>query len=175
MLKTDTDSLLYHIFTNDLYEDLASNPLLQEHIEFSNYPETHPLYNNTRNKMVGLFQDECVDGTLTIISEYVGLRAKCYSSKLYNTKTLKYEEKKKCKGISKCHVKKRLQFQDYKNTLINNEPHEVKDIYSFRSKKLIQQTVCQNKKAFDNSDDKRIPINGSYKTYAHGHYNTCKK
>ena len=72
MMKTDTDSLLYYIKTDDLYKDFKEDPLIQEHIEFSNYPENHDLYNCDRKKVPGLFQDECVnDGKMLIISEYV--------------------------------------------------------------------------------------------------------
>ena len=84
MLKTDTDSLLYQIFTKDLYKDLKNNDLLQKHIEFSNYPKNHSLFNNDCKKQVGLFQDESVDVTFVLIHEYVGLRAKCYASKMYD-------------------------------------------------------------------------------------------
>ena len=38
MMKTDTDSLLYYIKTDDLYKDFKEDPLIQKHIEFSNYP-----------------------------------------------------------------------------------------------------------------------------------------
>ena len=173
MLKTDTDSLLYHIPTDDLYKDMEQNSLLQEHIEFSNYPKNHHLYNDNRKKQVGLFQDESVDLTFVLISEYVGLRAKCYASKLYDPiKQCYLEDKKKCKGIRRCHVKKVLTFEDCKKCLFTNEPHFVENIHSFRSRKLHMQTISQKKKALDNKDDKRITIEGSYKTYAIGHYAT---
>ena len=77
---------------------MKQNTLLQEHIECSNYPKDHPLYNDTRKKQVGLLQDECVDNKFVVISEYVGLRAKCYATKLYDVKDKCYSnEKKKCK------------------------------------------------------------------------------
>ena len=66
LLKTDTDLLLYQIFIKDLNKDMKQNSLLQEHFEFSNY------YN--RKKQVGLLQDESIDGSIVLISEYVRLR-----------------------------------------------------------------------------------------------------
>ena len=63
LLKTDTDLLLYQIFIKDLNKDMKQNSLLQEHFEFSNY------YN--RKKQVDLLQDESVDGSIVLISEYV--------------------------------------------------------------------------------------------------------
>ena len=115
MMKTDTDSLLYYIETDDVYDDMKTNPLLQAKIEFSNYPKNHSLYNCYHKKDVNYYQDECVDGVMKIISEYVGLRAaKCYSNKLYCVEDEKFDEKKKAKGISSVHLKKRITHEDYK-------------------------------------------------------------
>ena len=66
-----------------------------------------------------------------------------------------------------------MKFEDYKTCLLTNKEHIVHDIHSFRSCKLIMETIKQDKKAFDNSDDKRVPILGSYKAFAHGHHETC--
>ena len=152
---------------------MKQNALLQEYIECSNDPKDHPLFNDKRKKRVGLLQDECVDCEFVVISEYVGLRAKCYSTKLYDVKNKSYShEKKKCKGIKSWHAKKILTFDDYKECLTKNESHYVENIHSFRSINLHTQTISQKKKAFDNKDDKRIPIEGSFKTYAIGHYAT---
>ena len=99
MMKTDTDSLCYRILTNDLYDDLKNNDLIQKHMEFSNYPKDHPLYNCDRKKVPGLFQDECVDGKMAVISEYIGLRAKSYSNNLFYPSSEIYQAKKKSKGV----------------------------------------------------------------------------
>ena len=50
MMKTDTDSLLYYIKTDDLYKDFKQDPLIQKQTEFSNYPKNHDLYNCDRKK-----------------------------------------------------------------------------------------------------------------------------
>ena len=92
MMKTDTDSLLYYIKTNDLYDEFKHNSVIQSQLEFSNYPENHPLYNCDRKKIAGLFQDESVDGDMAIISEYVGLRAKSYCNQLYMPNENKYND-----------------------------------------------------------------------------------
>ena len=78
--------------------------------------------------------------SLTVISEYVGLRAKCYSSKTYSTKKREFESKKKCKGIRQCLVMKRLSFNDYKNCLMNYKAQKVHGVYFFRSKRRVQHT-----------------------------------
>ena len=41
LLFTDTDSLCYHIKTEDLYQDMED---MQEYFDTSNYPKEHPLF-----------------------------------------------------------------------------------------------------------------------------------
>jgi hypothetical protein len=41
-MMTDTDSLHYHIKTEDLYDDMKNDMHLYD---FSNYPKGHKLYN----------------------------------------------------------------------------------------------------------------------------------
>ncbi len=52
---TDTDSLVYQIFTDDLYKDMES---MKDKLDTSNYPEDHPLFSNVNKKVVGKFKDE---------------------------------------------------------------------------------------------------------------------
>jgi hypothetical protein len=99
MMKTDTDSLLYYVKTNDLYKDFKESHIIQKQIVFSNYPKNHLLYNCDRKKVPGLFQDECVDGKMLVISEYVGLRAKSYANQLWCPEENDYHDKKKSKGV----------------------------------------------------------------------------
>jgi hypothetical protein len=184
MLKTDTDSLLYFIKTNDLYEDFKNDKNIQKEVEFSNYPKNHFLYNCDRKKQPGLFQDECVDGKLMVISEYIGLRAKSYANNLYDVEDKQYEEKKKSKGVSSKHLKKRIGFQDYKECLFDEkvitlgkdgDEGKFKDkIYSFVSHKLTTYSIESGKIALSGKDDKRILKNDKIHTYALGHYMTKK-
>ena len=113
MMKTDTDSFLYFVETDDLYKDFKDDPNIQKQIEFSNYPKSHPLYNCDRKKVPGLFEDECVDGDMKVISEYIGLRAKSYVNKLYDVETFNFYDKKKSKGVANKHLQKYIHFDDY--------------------------------------------------------------
>ena len=70
---TDTDSLLYEVFTNDIYADMYEN---KEEYDFSEYPFIHPNYDKTNKNVIGKFKDE-LNGLP--LEEFVGLRAKCYS------------------------------------------------------------------------------------------------
>ena len=182
MMKTDTDSLLYCVKTDDLYKDFKQDPLIQKQIEFSNYPKNHDLYNCDRKKDPGLFQDECVDGQMLIISEYVGLRAKYYANKLWDVDSNEYHNKKKSKGVSNRHLQKRIDFDDYKDCLLNEkiislgketskEEHKEK-IYTFVSHDMKMYSAEQCKIALS-WKDKRIPMSHNKNlTYALGHYKT---
>ena len=50
LLYTDTDSLIVHVQTEDIYADMKKN--LDEY-DTSNYPADHPLFSNTNKKVIG--------------------------------------------------------------------------------------------------------------------------
>ena len=175
MIKTDTDSLLYFIKTDNVYLDMHNNNKLQEQIEFSNYPKNHSLFNNDRKKIPGLFQDECVDGKFELISEYIGLRAKSYINKLYEPNENEYSEKKKSKGISSTHLKKRIHFNDYNNCLFNEKIVKLDNITTFRSIGLQTYTIDMSKIALYFKDDKRVILDDKIHTLAYDHYKLIEK
>ena len=88
LLFTDTDSLTYQVYTEDLYQDMKHDLQLYD---TSNYPKDHFLYSTANKKVIGKFKDET--GGLPI-TEWIGLRAKMYSMKLNDG-----GEKKTGKGI----------------------------------------------------------------------------
>ncbi|GBN09915.1 hypothetical protein AVEN_188053-1, partial [Araneus ventricosus] len=75
LLFTDTDSLCYHIHTEDVYKDISKHAEL---FDTANYPPNHLLFNLQNNKVLGKMKDE-LSGD--IASEFVGLKAKMYSLK----------------------------------------------------------------------------------------------
>ena len=46
---TDTDSFILEIETDDVYDDFLK-PELKEHMDFSDYPETHKCFNISNKK-----------------------------------------------------------------------------------------------------------------------------
>ena len=85
----------------------------------SNFPKDHPCGIQGKNKKVpGMMKDED-EGK--IIEEFVGLRAKLYSYKMFEGK-----EEKKCKGIKKP-VIKNISFENYKECLLNQKPQMKKN------------------------------------------------
>ena len=104
----DTDSLIYHIKTEDFYADIAND--MEERFDTSGYIPDRPLPIGKNKKVIRLMKDE-LGGT--IMTEFVLLRPKLYShKKLDGTETPNgphFVEDKKCKGIKKCVVKKTLE------------------------------------------------------------------
>ena len=106
LLLTDTDSLMYEIQTEDFYKDINGD--VKDRFDTSGYPPDHPsgIPSGFNKKVLGMFKDE-VNGN--VIDEFVGLRAKLYSYKMFEG-----EESKKCKGVKKSVVKKSITHEDYK-------------------------------------------------------------
>ena len=90
LLYSDTDSLLYEM-RDEFYKKVVDDVSLKQHFDFSNYPESHPLFNND-NKMVTLKFKEEMRGCP--IKEFVGLKAKMYS--------ITYENKQKMSAKGVC-------------------------------------------------------------------------
>ena len=109
LLFTDTDSLMYEIRTEDFYEDIKGD--VKDRFDTSNYPSNHPsgIPTGCNKKVLGMFKDEAGG---KIIDEFVGLRAKLYSYKMFEG-----EESKKCKGVKRLVVKNSITHDDYKNCL----------------------------------------------------------
>ena len=68
MCYTDTDSVIVHIKTDDVYADMANH---LDKYDISNYPTDHPLYSTANKKVIGKFKDE-LNGM--IMTEFIGLR-----------------------------------------------------------------------------------------------------
>ena len=132
LMMTDTDSLFYHIETDDWYHDIREDvPTLYD---TSAYPEDHPAGLPRVNKKVkGKMKDEQKGRTIT---EFCGNRAKFYTftvddypgmcDKKFCDRSCKKKEcvgngGKKCKGIKKSVVKKELIIEDYKDCVLGGK------------------------------------------------------
>jgi hypothetical protein len=103
LLGTDTDSLMYHIETDDLYEDMKKNIDLYD---TSDYPKNHKLYSEKNKKVIGKFKDEL---KAQIIEEMVLIRSKVYSLKVYGTD----KTKGVLKGVKKSYYKNHITHDNY--------------------------------------------------------------
>ena len=169
----DTDSLVYHIKTEDFCEDIAGD--VKERFDTSGYSkkDARPLPIGLNKKIIGLMKDE-LGGK--IMTEFVALRPK-----LYANRKLDGEEDKRCKGIKKYVVKKTLGFEDYKNCLfglvddLGKSKNTHRPQLMFRNRKHEVHTVIVSKVALNRDDDKRIAKKDGVTTctLAHGHNSLC--
>ena len=130
----DTDSLVYHIKTDDFYVDIAGD--VKERSDRSGYnkADDRPLPIGLNKKVIGLMKVE-LGGKIT--TEFVALRQNLYAYRKLNNK-----EDKKYKGIKKFVVEKTISFDDYKNCLLDSES---KSIYRV-SQKIYTKLIKRNLK-----------------------------
>ena len=161
LLFTDTDSLMYEIQTDDFYKDISED--VKYRFDTSNYPPNHPsgIPSGFNKKVLGMFKDEAGG---KVIDEFVGLRAKLYSYKMFEG-----EENKKCKGVKKSVVKKSIAHEDYKNCLFTGK-EQLRKMNVIRSYRHEVYTEEVNKIALCPSDDKRHILEDQVHTLALGHY-----
>ena len=161
LLLTDTDSLMYEIQTEDFYKDIKED--VKNRFDTSGYPPNHPsgIPSGFNKKVLGMFKDE-VNGD--IIDEFLGLRAKLYSYKMFYG-----EESKKCKGVKKSVVKKSITHEDYKTCLLTGK-EQLRKQNIIRSYEHEVYTEEVNKVALSANDDKRYILEDGINTLALGHY-----
>ncbi|KAK3108933.1 hypothetical protein FSP39_019099 [Pinctada imbricata] len=159
LLFTDTDSLMYHIETGDLYKDMEENEGL---FDLSNFPEHHFLHDKSNVAIPGFFKDETAGME---IYEFCGLRSKMYSF-IYGD-----SEKKKAKGLAKSAVRKHLRHIHYKQSLFD-EDVIMCGMHAIRSSKHELFINRINKAGLSAFDDKRWVKEDGISTFAHGHYRT---
>jgi hypothetical protein len=155
LLFTDTDSLTYHICTDDVYRDLES--IMHEYFDTSDYPKDHFLYSRKNAKVLGKMKDEC-GGKPPI--EFVGLRSKMYSLLVQSTEA-KMTSKMTAKGIKKSYVKHHIRHEMYCDTLLSKKSTSARN---FRSSCHKIQTVKFVKKCLSSYDDKRYILNDGVST-----------
>lgn len=169
---SDTDSFLFKTDNTHLYEKKV-----KKFMDFSNYPTDHKLFSLKNKAQLGFFKDE-LGGKLTV-SEFVGLRAKCYSMKLTDTKN-QIQEKKICKGLGRVAIDKRLRFKHYKECLFNFKDRRY-DFASIRSTKQIVKTIRLKKRAISHFDSKRWLFDCGIHSVPYGsfliskYFNDCPK
>ncbi|XP_071635054.1 uncharacterized protein [Temnothorax longispinosus] len=156
---TDTDSLIYHIECDDVYD------IMKRHIhrfDTSDYAIDNTYGIPLANKKVpGLMKDE---NNGAIMTEFVGLRAKMYALRVDGKK-----DTKKAKGVKSNVVARSITFDDYTRCL-RDEIEMTRQQTCIRSKKHEVYTVSETKIALSPYDDKRYIIPGSTETLPWGHY-----
>ena len=96
------------------------------------------------------------------MKEFCALRAKTYSYLMDDN-----SEVKKSKGTKKCVIKRRLMFENYKDSLFNNKTI-LKSQQRFKSDHHKVYTEEVNKIALSSDDDKRLQTFNRVTTYPYG-------
>ena len=159
LLFTDTDSLCYHIETEDIYSDFFAD---RERFDNSDYPSDSKFYFAENKKVIGKFKDETAG---VPIREFIGLKSKMYSISLDNEKF-----NKKAKGVKKNVIRKGISHGDYLQVLNQSKVmhHKMKTI---RSDCHQISSYEINKISLSPFDDKRYILSDGISSYAYGHLN----
>ena len=158
----DTDSFVYDIQTADIVDDVL------ERFDTSSYLD-RPLPIGKNRKVIGMMKDE-LGGK--IMTDFVALRPKSYTYKFDFEEDEEDGEKKKCKGIEKCIIKKTTKFDNYVNCLLNGT-NEYRSQLTFRSNGHEVHMIEVNKFALNRDDDKRIIKKDGIGPFAGEHKSLC--
>ena len=155
LLYTDTDSVVIHVQTEDIYADMAQN--LNDYDTSNNYSPGHPLFSDQNKKVIGKFKDELGGKVMT---EFIGIRPKMYSF-------IGEESGKKAKGVKKSVLQNSITHEDYKKCLLNREVFS-RDMPGLRSYHHVIKGETVHKVALSPLDTKRYILDG-ITTLAFGH------
>ena len=166
LLFTDTDSLCYHIRTDDIYEDFDQ---YRDMFDNSDYNKSSNYYFDYNKKVIGKMKDEAAGN---IITSFVGLKSKMYSylvEKINKGEAIEIKNFKKAKGITKNVTQRDIEHEHYLSCL-NNSTIIKNKIKTIRS-------VCHNVSSYEINktslscyDDKRYILDDGITSYAYGHY-----
>ena len=163
LLFTDTDSLCYHIQTEDVYKDFDDNKELFDRCDYN--LDGYRSQENSNKKVIGKFKDE-TNGVP--IAEFVGLRAKMYSILLENNK-----EKKTGKGIKKSCLKKNVNHADYRRCLLGSMKDQ-RQLVTFNNLRSIDHNIGlyrYTKVGLSCANDKMFLLNDGITSLSYGHKN----
>ena len=84
---------------------------------------SYPIYDETNMNVIGKFEVETGD---KVIRTFIGVRSKVYALETKTPITLKLEQTKKLKGISKMNVKKQMTLNGHSECVLGNKDKIVK-------------------------------------------------
>lgn len=145
ILVSDTDSYVTKLAAPTT--DHAISVLKQAKLmDTSNYPKDHFLYDESNKNVPGLLKNETPGDDLV---ECVGVRSKVYAIRSENM----FDSR--CKGVRKAN-RKRLLFDDFKSTVLGDEPKVVTVTQHMLQSKNHQNRLMElSKTAMTSFDDKR--------------------
>ena len=159
LCMTDTDSLLLHVETPDLYGNMAGDT----RYDTSNFPREHPLFCADRAKLPGFFKDETGGRP---IAEFVGLRSKMYSLEMADGGPAK-----KTAGGILLSAAEKLSHDQYRAALHSTTLHKV-EFDLVQSAAHVLSTHHVERVGLCPYDTKCFVLEDGITTMAHGHYRT---
>ena len=153
--RKNTDSLVYEIKGEDVYEDVYSDKDL---FDFSEYPVDSKFFETTNKNVIGKIKDEFKG---EVISAFVGLK-----SKMYSIIIVKNEEITKGKGVNK-----KIRPKEFVDVLFNRKVtrHSMKRI-QIKLHKIESYDVY--KISLSCFDEKRYVLDDGVNTLAYFHEDT---
>lgn len=156
---TDTDSFIYTIFCDDIYEECIKKDW---HLfDTSNYDSGNIYGIKKSDKRLGLMKDE--NGG-QILTEFVGLRAKMYCTRVNSIDSVK-----KAKGVKKYVLKQNITFDDYVECIQRCQSMSGSQ-NRIQSNSHNVYSISQTKKFLCPFDDKRKILDDGINTLPWGHY-----
>ncbi len=138
---------------------------MKEKFDLSDYPKDHFLHDTSNKKLVLKMKDESNGAPIT---EFVGIRAKCYSYLIDGDD----EEHKRLTGIKKRVCQKYIRHENYKRCIFGEKDEDkVQGVFmnTFRSVKHKVMTIQLFKTSLSAYDDKRFLMADGISSYAYGH------
>ena len=149
LLYSDTDSVVYSIKHDDIYEWIKQN---KQYFDMSDSKRPE-LKDNTNKKVLGKMKDEM---NSLLMTEFLALNPKVYSinyQSIDEFNEVKVKNKKTLKGVSKTVVKKEISHKDYEEVM-NTSKSIRRDVTSIRSFNHQIYTFKQSKVALTAFYDK---------------------
>jgi hypothetical protein len=162
LLFTDTDSLMYELKTDDVYEDFKRIGDEKDCWDNSDYPKDSPYHSTHNKKVIGKFKDEASGVPIT---EFVGLRSKMYSYVKENGKG-----GMTAKGVKKYVIRNKLTHENFKD-VISSRGRMRHNMNTIRSTKHTIGTYETRKVTLSCFDDKRYLLEDGVTSYAYGNKN----
>ncbi|XP_065196385.1 uncharacterized protein LOC135827878 [Sycon ciliatum] len=153
LLYTDTDSVIVHITTGDVYAEMDLSLY-----DTSNFPTDHPQYTSVNKKVVGKFKHELGGKSMV---EFVGLRSKMYSY-------IGQESAKRAKGVRKAVLANTITHKDYVDALLSHRV-SARPMTGLRSHCHTVYEEVTTKVALSPFDCKRYILDDGMATLAYGH------
>ena len=158
-LYSDTDSLIYEIESDDLYEDLKNNQAINQECDFSIYAEDNPLYNKHQKLETIKFKDEMGS---KIIHSIIALKSKLYSISMGD------EQKLSAKGTTR-YAQKSLKHSVFYRILTKDALLRTLN-YTINSERHKICSLQTSKISLSCFDDKRYILPNGVDTLPYGHW-----